>query len=330
MPGPVRDRRACRARTRTALWWHGVTGAVDSFTHGLIAAVLVYVLGLPGLIPFAVAGAVVLDADTFFARAFDRRPSLYLFTHGGIAHSLAGAAVMALPAYAVAALVAPAVPFFPAVAAPLAFAAVLGGAYLHIGLDTLACPGLPLLAPRSDRKYTVGLLPGPSVLLFGGQHRRPGRNGAGRDLLAGHDPSLRRDHRRVPRRPARGVRPRPGETRTAPAGPSRRTSPLRWLVIGETPDAWTVGEYRLGRGMTEPAVYPKYRDTTADAVAPYLDRPRGQAGPVPLVHHDGRAGGGPTSSSRTRCGRPAAILYPPYFAETRIPMQERAGSGAGR
>ena len=190
------------------------------------AAILVYVLGLPGLIPFAVAGAVVLDADTFFARAFDGRPSLYLFTHGGIAHSLAGAAVMALPAWAVAALVAPAVPFFPAVAAPLAFAAVLGGAYLHIGLDTLACPGLPLLAPRSDRKYTVGLLPGPSILLFGGQHRRPGPDGARRDLLAGHDPPLRRDHRRVPRRPARGVRPRPGvQLARRRAGRSRRINP---------------------------------------------------------------------------------------------------------
>ena len=80
---------------------------------------------------------------------------------------------MALPAWVVAALVAPAVPLFPAVGAPAAFAAVLAGAYLHLGLDSLACPGLPLLAPCSDRKYTVGLLPGPSLLLFASQHRRP-------------------------------------------------------------------------------------------------------------------------------------------------------------
>lgn len=105
---------------------------MDSFTHGLIAAGLAYALGLPGLIPFAVAGAVVPDADAFFARAFDGRPSRYLFTHGGIAHSLLGAAVMALPAWLVAAFVAPGVPFFPAVAAPAAFAAVLAGAYLHL------------------------------------------------------------------------------------------------------------------------------------------------------------------------------------------------------
>ena len=123
--------------------------AVDSFTHGLTAAILVYALGLPGIIPFAVAGAVILDADALFARVFDGRPSLYLFTHGGIAHSLAGAAVMALPAWAVAALVAPASRSSPRLESPPRLPPSSPGVYLHLGLDTLACPGIPLLVPAS-------------------------------------------------------------------------------------------------------------------------------------------------------------------------------------
>jgi inner membrane protein len=47
------------------------------------------------------------------------------------------------------------------------FAAILGGALSHLAIDTLACPGIPLFAPFSDRKYTVGILPGPSILLAG-------------------------------------------------------------------------------------------------------------------------------------------------------------------
>ena len=47
------------------------------------------------------------------------------------------------------------------------FAAVLGGALSHLAIDVLACPGIPLLAPFVDRKYTLGILPGPSILLAG-------------------------------------------------------------------------------------------------------------------------------------------------------------------
>jgi inner membrane protein len=291
---------------------------VDSFTHGLIAAGLAYALGLPGLIPFAVTGAVVLDADTFFARVFDGRPSLYLFTHGGIVHSLAGAAVMALPAWAVAALVAPAVPFFPAVGAPVAFAAALGGAYLHIGLDTLACPGLPLFAPLSDRKYTVGLLPGPSVLLMAASivfliGMALGAIGWPAMIL----PYVAVIAAFLAVRLAAFV-----FTRAKLQGAGRfipRASPLRWLVIGETPEAWTVGEYRIGKGMSEPATFPKYRNAAADAVAPYLDRPE-----VRRVRYHSyittveREGSDLVVADPLRTSR--RIFYPPYFAEVRIPM----------
>ena len=297
---------------------------MDSFTHGLIAAGLAYALGLPGLIPFAVAGAVVPDADAFFARAFDGRPSLYLVTHGGIAHSLPGAAVMALPAWLVAAFVAPTVPFFPAVAAPAAFAAVLAGAYLHLGLDWLACPGLPLLAPFFDRKYTLGLLPGPSLLLFGVSIVVL----AGMALGAIGWPAVLLPYAGAVAaflvvRLAAFARVRAGLSGAARAVPT--ISPFRWLVIGETPDAWTVSDYRAGTGTTGPAVHPKFTGITAEAAAPYLEAP----GARRVRYHSyittvGREGDLLVIADPLR--KSGAIRYPPYFAEAHVPLRSDAGA----
>ena len=297
---------------------------MDSFTHGLIAAGLAYALGLPGLIPFAVAGAVVPDADTLVARAFDGRPSRYLFTHGGIAHSLAGAAVLTLPAWAVAALVAPAVPLFPPVGAPLAFAAVLAGAYLHLGLDWLACPGLPLLAPYSDRKYTLGLLPGPSLLLFAVSIAVL----AGLALGRAGWPSVLVPYAGAVAaflvvRLAAFTHVRATVRDAARAVPT--VSPFRWLLIGETPDAWTVSDYRAGT-TTEPAVHPKFQGITAEAAAPYLEAPEARR----VRYHSYvttavREGDALVVADPLRTSR--AIRYPPYFAEARVPLRPPDRSG---
>lgn len=124
--------------------------------------------GLSPLLPFAILGAVMPDADIFFSVISDTHPSLYLFTHGGIAHSLTGALVLSLLVYGVIVIFAPAgiIPI-PAIqgSGMYAFTAVLSGTCLHLAIDILACPGIPLLAPFADRKYTLGILPGPSILI---------------------------------------------------------------------------------------------------------------------------------------------------------------------
>jgi inner membrane protein len=290
---------------------------VDSFTHALTAAIPVYVLGVPELIPFAVAGAVVIDADVFFSRFFDDRPGRYLLTHGGITHSIAGAAVMAVPAWAVATLVAPAAGF-PAAAVPIGFATALAGAYLHLGLDWLACPGIPLLAPRSDRKYTLGLLPGPSLLLFSvsiaflvwlalGTSDLPGMLVAYGAFIAAF---------LAVRLAAFGlVRVRVRGGRLIP-----RVSPLRWLVIGETPGAWTVGEYRFRTGMTAPTVYPKYRDTTPGEAAAYLETPEARRvryhSYITTVMREGD-----TLVVADPLRESGAVFYPPHFKRAFIPLR---------
>ncbi len=300
---------------------------MDSLTHGLTAAILAFALGHPELIPFAVAGSMIVDVDVFFSRIGDRNPGRYLFTHGGIAHGLAGAAVMGSLAWAVVAPAAGAGLFPPAISGATtaaAFVAALGGAYLHIGLDTLACPGLPLLAPRSDAKYTVGLLPGPSVLLMAASVLFLAGLGLGVVGWPGMIlPYVAVVVAFLAVRLAAFVLVR---AKLRGAGrPIPTVSPLRWLVIGETPDAWTVGEYRIGKGLSEPATFLKYRNVTADAVAPYLDLPEVRRVryhsyiTTAAVEEGTLAIADPLRTSR-------AIFYPPYFAEVRIPLRKRAGT----
>ena len=121
------------------------------------------------LLPFVILGAVIMDTDIFFSLLSDTIPSLYLFTHGGIAHNFAGALVLSVLGYLALVLIALAgiIPLPAAEYGMYGFAAVLCGALFHLAIDVLACPGIPLLAPFADRKYTLGVLPGPSILLAG-------------------------------------------------------------------------------------------------------------------------------------------------------------------
>ncbi len=141
---------------------------MDALSHALIAYILFSATGFIPLVPFAILGAVILDADIFFPAFSDSVPSLYLFTHGGIAHSIVGAVAMSLLAYLALAIIAIAgiIPGGILIGAGISgYAAILTGSFLHLAIDIMACPGLPLLAPVLDRKYTLGILPGPSILL---------------------------------------------------------------------------------------------------------------------------------------------------------------------
>jgi inner membrane protein len=96
-------------------------------------------------------------------------------------------------------------------------------------------------------------------------------------------------------------------------------------VIGETPYAWKVSEYRMGNGTTEPTIYPKYRGTTAETVAPYLAIPEARR----VRYHSyittaEREGDSLVISDPLRTS--GAIFYPPHFTEVRLPLRGEAGS----
>ncbi len=144
---------------------------MDSLTHALLVASLLTALGAPALIPFGILGAVILDADVLFHLFSSNRPPLYMFIHGGAAHSIAGAAGMAVTAYGtVYFLVLVGVHFLnltlPFTFNAFALIAVIAGALLHVTLDFFASPGIPLFWPWKDTKYTLAVFAGPSAVMI--------------------------------------------------------------------------------------------------------------------------------------------------------------------
>jgi inner membrane protein len=246
---------------------------VDALSHALIVLILFSMTGLIPLLPFAILGAVIMDVDIFFSFISDTNPSLYLFTHGGIAHSLAGAFILSLLTCLVIILIAFAgiIPLpVPAGGGVYGFAAVLCGALSHLAIDALACPGIPLLAPFADRKYTLGMLPGPSILLAGTAFAvvvitvtgLPGFSQvlalyAGIVLLylAVRGGLFLFVAAWLPGRKIPGI------------------NPLRWLIITGDEASFTVREYTLFRGFSGESVFSRYQDTSADEVKSALRFP---------------------------------------------------------
>lgn len=142
---------------------------MDTFTHALSGWFAAMLLGHPELAPFLIAGAVIPDTDILLRRPFERYPDLYIFSHGGFTHSVLGATAIASSLFWIALLASlSSAPFewLAGVQPPVLLLAFLAGAWMHLALDALAFPGLPLLYPVTERKYTLGIFPGPSPVLM--------------------------------------------------------------------------------------------------------------------------------------------------------------------
>jgi inner membrane protein len=143
---------------------------VDALSHALITVIIFLAAGsTSSLLPFAIIGAVIVDADIFFRIISDKIPELYIFTHGGFTHSIPGAvaiSVLGTTGILLVALTGVVPARVPSIPLPLGFFVILAGACIHLCIDALAYPGIPLLYPISDNKVTFGILPGPSIFLF--------------------------------------------------------------------------------------------------------------------------------------------------------------------
>jgi len=137
----------------------------------MLVATLLTLAGQQEFIIFGIIGAVILDADILFTLVSRKRPGLYLYIHGGAAHSIAGSAIMAACAYGIFFIASVSVgvtfpsPVFYQFGIP-ALLFTIGGAWIHVVLDYLATPGIPLFWPGSDRKYTAGIFAGPSFFMI--------------------------------------------------------------------------------------------------------------------------------------------------------------------
>ncbi|MGA7628059.1 MAG: metal-dependent hydrolase [Methanoregula sp.] len=292
---------------------------VDSLTHALVASMVFYGLGLMQLLPFTVIGVVIIDADILFSLLSRGNPSLYLFIHGGIAHSIAGATVMSVISYVgiwVAVFVGLICPTLVYGSGAAGFAAILAGAFLHLAMDLPATPGIPLFAPASDRKYSFFLLPGPSLFLMGvsffliiwmilgalsfAQGMVIFAVFFGLFLLI---------------RIVAYLISRPELRKMTCALP--QMSPLQWIAISETPDSWCVQNYRIGSGFAEPEFYPKFRDISPKEILPYLSLPEVKR----LKYHSfiviaAKEGNEIVFSDPLRVT--GKIFYPPHFKQVRI------------
>ena len=123
------------------------------------------------LVCFGVIGTILPDTDILMQRFSGRSPCLYIFSHGGITHSIAGAVLLSLAGFSSVCLL-QLTGVFGAFQLPgeygfwiSGFLMMAGGALLHITLDCLAYPGIPILFPLTDKKYTLGIFLGPSLFL---------------------------------------------------------------------------------------------------------------------------------------------------------------------
>ena len=241
---------------------------MDIFTHAVAILVVLFATGNAVLIPFGVLGAVIIDIDMawFFIA---RDPSLYLLHHAGFSHSFFGATVLSAIAFATA-LALSSAGWLPGtlpegILVP-AFAAMLAGAYLHLFLDWLAAPGLPLLYPLTGKRFGLAMTPMPlyflvtllslaslGVIFFRGitieLAEVYGATFAGIIVVSAGMKWL--VHRRAP-------------------GRSYYTlHPFQWIVIQEDDPSYTVVVYDMFRGAGRKLSFEKYRNITPEEANRY-------------------------------------------------------------
>jgi len=242
---------------------------VDSLTHALVIAIPLSLLGRADLAIYGIMGAVLIDVDVTFGLFSDRDPRLYIFTHGGFTHSFFGALVVTLLSSALAYPLSLALPGIMAPFGPLAVAAIGAGALTHIMADYLAYPGIPLLYPATDTKYTLGILGGPSVFLTVASlayvaamvpgHAWPGNPwpyAAFFCLVIAFSAGSRAWA-------AIKVKGRAIAT----------MNPFRWMVIEDLPEAYSFYVYDFLKGASPAESYEKYRGLTPEEAKRIEGRP---------------------------------------------------------
>jgi inner membrane protein len=287
---------------------------VDSLTHALVASIIFTVIGHPELVPFAVLGAVCPDVDFIFQRFSDRDPKLYLFTHGGITHSIIGA----LTASAVATISGLIMVAALGYSAPvlLAFAAAAAGVLTHITLDYLAYPGIPLLWPATDKKYTLGIAAGPTPYLLVASMVY------GAFLLKGkaglEDPWIYTGFFILVMAAAALLKVCVAVKVKGMAIPG--FNPLKWLIVADEPGSYRVSGYHLFRGPTPATVFEKLEGISPDEVRdlqsiPEVRRVRYHSYIVTASRN------GETIIIADPLREKGYLWYPPYFKRFAIPVK---------
>lgn len=245
---------------------------MDSVTHALAASSLFLALGHPELVPFAAFGSVAMDTDILLMRFPEKNPHYYVFTHGGFTHSICGSLLIGCIVFAAVAgitLAGPGAWLFGAGLSLAGLLALLAGALTHVFADFLAYPGIPVLYPFTERKYTLGIFAGPSIFLlavswtylvtlfFSVTTLEECRIWA--VIFLGYV----------------GVKAllKVFVATTTEGATIPTKNPLHWFVIREEDGAYAIQSRHLFSGLTEPRVFPKLHNVDPEELERYRDLP---------------------------------------------------------
>jgi inner membrane protein len=147
--------------------------------------------------------------------------------------------------------------------------AVIAGAVLHVGVDFLSSPGIPVLYPLSDRKYSLNIFAGPSIFMFfisiifgslillgwADQNDLILYMGVFIAILTVRSGLKGSIATRIPGR----ILPTPHL--------------LKWVILNDRGTSVEVRRYQFFRGLSAVAVFPKFLNTTPEEILPYRDLP---------------------------------------------------------
>jgi inner membrane protein len=302
---------------------------VDTFTHALVTGLILYPVGRKDLIIWGVIGGIILDLDVILLPFSDPYPSLFIFSHGGITHSLIGAAIISVGVFILfrrilcGALVQDRLfsrlpvlrEYIPGIAPSYALLAVAAGAFLHLGLDCCLSPGLPLLYPLSLQKYTLGMLSGSSMILLLGSLVFTG-------LLIFQKITPR--HLKVYAVLFLAVLLFSAGMKVYVEGTSEgRTiptlNPFSWLVIEESSSTYRFQEYDVFGGITNEMIFEKFRNVTTEESEEYTILPEIQRleyfSYLVIVEKNST-----TITFHDPLREEQIIWYPPYYTTVVLPQ----------
>jgi inner membrane protein len=234
---------------------------MDIFTHAVAILVILYATGNTVFIPFGILGAVIIDIDmAWFPIA--RNPSFYLLHHAGFSHSFLGATVLSAIAFVTTLALASAgwLPgTLPGGILVPAFAAMLAGAYLHLFLDWLAAPGLPLLYPLTEKRFGLAMTPMPLFFLI----TLLALGSLGVIFFRGLTVELAEVYGAI----FTGIILVSAGMkwlvhRKAPGRSYSTLHPFQWIVIREENPSYSVMVYDMFRGVIQELNFEKYRNIT--------------------------------------------------------------------
>ena len=288
---------------------------MDSLSHAFVVSLLLPSSADSVYLFAAVLGAIIPDIDILFQPLSDNHPSLFILTHGGFTHSIAGAAVVAVLAWCgiFLGVMAGAFPFQDE--SPLVLLLLLyAGACSHLVLDILASPGIPLFYPLFLKKFTLGIFPGPSIVLFFASivYAAGLAKGAGSESLAGVYAVFFSGVLLL----SAGIW---FYTKIHTRGVLIPTfHPFKWLVIRDENTRYILEGYTLLRGKTYKGTYARFKGMEAGDLQGIEDIPA-----VKRLRYYSYI----VTAERTESGillqdplrKEKILFYPPYYAEVLVP-----------